>query len=429
MYKIVLINHTFSQEHMRKRWKMFAEQHKDIDLYLIAPKEWIAGNQKQLTFGSPYVYYTAEINEDNYHVVPVDFEYHKLQSWTSKGMVSFIKALKPNLVYHIGSHLQDSLMQCFKTVKKLPFCKMVVFSMRGPNHDILFRGNYSLKTRLFISLLGTPKVKKVNKYSDAIMCHYPDAVKSFQKEGYKGPIYIQTQVGVDTEKYKPNVSLRKKIRDKYQIGNAFLFGSASRFAADKGVDDILDSLPKTGNWKYLLMGGGLPEEEQRIKAHIEQLGIRDKVIMTGYIAQSEMNEYWNALDCAVHIPRTAKSSNWIETFSVALVQAMATNIPVIGDTSGSVPYQIGPNGIIVREGNIAEINEKMEWVMTHSSESKMIGDAMRWRAVNCFSIQHLDDCIYDIFIDVINGIYDKKKYDMAEYKVPSNPYGMERIIQ
>lgn len=419
MYKIVLINHIFGQESIRKRWEMLAQQHLDIELTLIGPKEMSYGDSKSLTLGIHKQFVLEEYHKGNYHVIPVALEYSKHGMWISTEMVSVIKKIQPDLLFHIGDHYQDSLMQCFECVRKyVPACKVVVFSMRGPHMNILYKGSKTIRQFLAGLLIYGPRVLKTNKYSDAIFCHYPDAVKCFRKEGYNGPIYIQTQVGVDTDIYKPDVLIRNQIRDKYQMGDSFVFGSASRYAPDKGVDDILDALPKEGNWKYLLMGGGTPEEGDHIREKIKKLGIEDKVIITGTVDQSSMYAYWNAVDCAVHVPRSAKSSVWIETFSLALVQAMATNIPVIGNTSGSVPYQVGPDGIIVDEGDVASLNEKMKWIMNHPEESKIIGDAMRWRAVNCFGIQHLDDCIYDIFMDVIHGVYDKMKFDMASYRVP-----------
>lgn len=43
---------------------------------------------------------------------------------------------------------------------------------------------------------------------------------------------------------------------------------------------------------------------------------------------------------------------------------------------------------------------------------------MKWRAEHCFSTHHLNDCIYDIFMDIINGTFDPNKVDQAQYKVP-----------
>ncbi|UKI39498.1 MAG: hypothetical protein L6V35_00870 [Alistipes putredinis] len=44
----------------------------------------------------------------------------------------------------------------------------------------------------------------------------------------------------------------------------FVFGSASRFTIDKGIDDILNALPKEGNWKYLMMGKGSDNDDKRL---------------------------------------------------------------------------------------------------------------------------------------------------------------------
>ena len=225
-----------------------------------------------------------------------------------------------------------------------------------------------------------------------------------------------TQVGVDTDIYKPNSVYREEIREKYDLGNSYVFGSATRFTADKGLDDIIEALPKEGDWKYLMMGGGLKVDEERLKQHIKNRGLEDKIIMTGRINQSDMLKYWNAVDCALHTPRTA---DWVETFSLALVQAMATGIPVIGSDSGSVPYQLGPDSIIVKEREPQAFREKLLWVLNNQSAAKEIGTKMRWRAEHCFSTQHLNDCIYDIFVDIINGIYDEAKIDQAQYKVPT----------
>ena len=51
-------------------------------------------------------------------------------------------------------------------------------------------------------------------------------------------------------------------------------------------------------------------------------------------------------------------------------------------------------------------------------KAKIIGSKLKWRAEHCFSIKHLNDCIYDIFIDIINGVFDENKVDQAKYKVP-----------
>ena len=136
--------------------------------------------------------------------------------------------------------------------------------------------------------------------------------------------------------------------------------------------------------------------------------------MTGEIKFAEMPKYWNALDCVVHVPKS--SIRWEETFSIALVQAMITGKPIIASDSGSVPYQVGPDAMVVPAGDIQAIHEKMVWVLNHQEEAKAIGEKMRKRAYRCFSIQRLNELLYDTFVeDVIPQKYDPKKTDMTTY--------------
>lgn len=414
-YKIVLVSHAFSREDLRKRWLSFAKSHGDIDITLIAPRYWQLGGIGAMTTGGNETFSCFKIDDNNYHVIPIDYTRDKTGSWVSPEITTLILSIKPNLVYHIGTHLQPSLFPILKLSRQMPHTKFVTFSMRGPNWDLLYQFKKHPIRSVLKYMYHYNHVRIVNKHSDAIVCHYPDAVKSFKKEGYLGPIYMCTQVGVDTEVYKPNNKTREEIRNKYGLGDSFVFGSATRFTEDKGLDDIIDALPIEGNWKYLMIGGGRSDDAERLLNHIRERGLSRKVILTGHIEQSEMCKYWNAMDCALHTPRTA---DWVETFSVSLVQAMATALPVIGTDSGSVPYQLGPDAIIVKERNPIALHEKIEWVMRNRQEAKNIGGKMMWRAEHCFSTRHLNDCIYDIFIDIINGRYDENKIDQAIYKVP-----------
>lgn len=418
--KIVMINHTFQQERFYKRWKMLAMEHSDVDLTLLAPDKWDDGNIKGLTYGKIIQHYGKELDEGNFHIRLIDMQTHKLGTWTSKKMVDYIRQIDPDIVYHIGEHRQDSLMQLLDMKRRGETkAKIVCFSMRGHQQSLKLKVEMN-PLRMARHILGYSMMKarviKLNKYCDAVFCHYPDAVHEFRKEGYKKPIYMQTQVGVDTDIFYPDPIARQKIREKYEIGDAFLFGSASRFNAGKGLSQIIQALPQTGNWKYLLMGWGREDEVELIKKEIEKRNLEDRIILTGFIEEwKDMAEHWNALDCAIHCPLTTQE--WEETFSLALVQMMATRLPVIGSSSGSVPYQIGENGVIVPENNIEELNRAMVYMMEHSSKRAENAELMYKRATECFSITHLNDCFYPSMMDVNRGVYDEKKHDMTKYLV------------
>lgn len=415
--KIVLINHSFQVNYFYRRWQLLAQAHPDLDVTLLAPTEYEWYKDKAYTYDGAKKLTGKIIDDGNFHIRLFQAIYPNKGDWTSPDFKDILQELNPDIVYNIGSHQQASLIQIIGIVKKyLPHAKMLCFSMRGPNNDlrkpILSSNMYRYLRRYWSYIRQKRQLQYVNKNVDAIFCHYPDAFDSFRKEGYKGPLYMQTQVGVNEEWFHEDFEARKEIREKYNLGDAFVFGSASRFTPDKGIDDILNALPKEGNWKYLMMGKGSDEDDKRLSDLIEKNGLGDKVIMTGFVDWYDIAKYWNAVDCAIHVPRT--TPHWVETFSLAAVQPQITKKPVIGNTSGSVPYQIGLNEMIVPEGDIKALRSKIEEMMTNPDLASKLGVRMYKRAHKSFEIQHLNQLFYDTLKDIMNGIYDESKINMAK---------------
>ncbi len=420
--KIVLINHTFQIPRFYKRWKLLASQHPDLDVTLITLKSYEWDIKESMIFGSDTILEGENIDDGNFRIIAVSSEKHKYRSWTSKEMVDVIRKIQPDIVYHIGTHKQDSALQCIRTVRKYlsPKSKAIVFSMRGPTMNVVYPKKRKTESFFYwcLRFVNYQLLKKnlnyLNKNADAILCHYPDALDCFQKEGFYKPIYMSTQVGVDPDVYHPDENARERIREKYNLGDACVFGAACRFIPDKGLFEIVKALPKDGNWKCLLMGRGSEEFTNELKQLIHERNLDDKIILTGYVDWKDIAGYWNAIDCAIHVPRTTEI--WQETFSLAVIQAMASGKPVIGNDSGSVPYQMGPDGILVPEGDIKSLHDKMMWVIGNPDKAKAIGLNMYNYAVNNFSIQHLNDQFYDIIHDVYNGTYDERLVDMVKYR-------------
>ncbi len=421
MIKLCIFNHTFQKPEFYRRWQLLAEKYEDMDVTLLAPVDWTWGGDKGLTYGTVEVLQGAVVEEERFRIHLVGIEKTKHSGWVSPQMEQQLVTLRPDIFYYIGGHNDLALMRIYsiKEKYKLDNMRILVFGMRGHTHALrLEKSKNPVRMAKNIAKYGVFKfrLQKLNKKTAAIFCHFPVAVEEFCREGYRGPLYMQTQVGVDTEVFYPDAEARKRIREKYNIGDAYLFGSATRFTSDKGLSEVIAALPEEGNWKYLMMGWGREDEVEKIKSEIAARGLQDKIILTGFIhTWAEMAEHWNALDCAVHMPLTTKL--WEETFSLALVQAMATALPVIGSDSGSVPYQLGPDGIIVPERDINALNAQFTKMLADPEYGVAVGKKMYARAKKCFCTRHLNDCFYDTIKDIINGTYDENKVDMTKYLV------------
>lgn len=418
-YTIVLINHSFQINYFSRRWKLFSESHPDFEVYLLAPDKYEWYSEKKYNYGSSNSLEGKERDEGNFHIRLYRINKNLHKGWTSPDFEQLFRDIKPDIVYHIGTHNQESLYQITRIlVKKFPHVKRIAFSMRGPamnlrKNKIDLLSPISIARRMMY-YRHKHVLNYIHRHIEAFFCHYPEAVDCFRTEGYSGPLYMQTQVGVNIEWFHEDALARREIREKYNLGDSFVFGSASRFTSDKGLDDILNALPKDGNWKYLMMGKGSQEDIDRLRHLIDKKGLQDKVIMTGFVDWYDMAKYWNAVDCAIHVPRTTPW--WEETFSLSIIQAMITRKPIIGNTSGSVPYQIGPEAICVPEGDIQALNSKIQWVLDNQCRLAEIGEKMYERALQ-FTVQHLNDVFYDTLVeDVIHSNYDITKMDMTTYK-------------
>lgn len=417
-FKIVLINHSFQINYYSRRWELFANAHPNVEVVLFAPAKYEWYNSRGYTFGKSKLMEGHEINEGNYHKRLFRITNHRVRGWDSPDFKDMLVKEKPDIIYHIGTHDMLSLKQVLEIRDKhLPKTKVIAFSMRGPALNLRIgeaNGNplkWIWKRVRYVYMRR--RLDYINKHVDAFFCHYPAAVECFRKEGYKGPIYMQTQVGVNEEWFHEDKDSRKEIREKYNIAaNTYVFGSATRFSPSKGVDIILKALPKEGDWKYLMMGSGSDADMERLSSIIKERGIQDKVIATGFVDWYDMAKYWNAVDCAIHVPLTTPT--WEETFSLAAIQPQITKKPVIGDTSGSVPYQIGFEEMIVPEGDVCSLNQKITWVLSHKDEAKSYGEKMYKRTHSCFEVKALNSLFYKTLVeDILTCTFDSQKSDMT----------------
>ena len=409
MKRLVVISTNFRDKKFWRRWELLAEYDKDMEVFLLAPKNWTEGNIKQYTFGEVIQYRMEDHVSERFAVYTINMKQNRMGDWTSNDIKKKVKELKPDYIYFIGHHGQMAMAQAIWAAKRYaPFAKRLTFTMRNDTTKKIWNKNV---THTILAAIPYTLEKYNVRNSDAIFCHYPSAREAIIAEGYNGPVFMNTQVGVDPELFKFTVSGRNVIREKYGITDEYVFGSASRFNAEKGIFDILKALPTHENVKYMILGSGTEEEIEAIQNEIKRLGIEDKVIMPGMIPWEHLSDYLSAIDCALHVPHT--TTKWKETFSLALVQSEVIGVPVIGNDSGSVPYQCGISDLLVKEGNIPELRDKMVWAVHHQKEMRHYGEIQKNYVINSFSVQVLTKHFDAVLKDLANGIVDPKKIDTA----------------
>ncbi len=138
----------------------------------------------------------------------------------------------------------------------------------------------------------------------------------------------------------------KQIRERYQIDGHAVVGFAARFAAEKGVEYLLESIPyvkeKCPTIKYLFAG----EYEnvvgetvwKRLQPQIQKY--RDYLEFLGPVPNHKMGDFFGACDVL-----TVPSINSTESFGLVQVEAMLSGCPVVASNLPGVREPIRVTGM------------------------------------------------------------------------------------
>ncbi|MFC1621890.1 glycosyltransferase family 4 protein [Patescibacteria group bacterium] len=183
--------------------------------------------------------------------------------------------------------------------------------------------------------------------------------KTKRKEGICKRKLVVIPNGVDVDEFcfsdEAREGFRSYILRRYDIPqNSYIFGVVGRISKEKGHSVLLEAFSKVEG-AYLLIAGGGPLEEE-IKRDARNLGISDKVIVTGRFPAIDHKKYFAAINCFVH-PSLA------EGFGIVLTEAMAAKIPIIASDL-EVLQEVGGDTIsYFKTGDSVELAQKMKEIL------------------------------------------------------------------
>ena len=201
-------------------------------------------------------------------------------------------------------------------------------------------------------------IEKINlRLADWAIAGNSEAKEILQKRGFKKPITILPQLGVDPEVFKKRGvdNLKKKLGLR-----SFVIGNFARLEEQKGIRTILDAFKKIKdqNTSLLFVGSGPLLNE------IQQLASEDpRIVAPGVVNHSDMPSYFSLLD--VFILASETTPVWKEQFGHVLIEAMAAGVPIVGSNSGAIPEVVGEAGLIFKEKDSEDLREKLEELITN----------------------------------------------------------------
>ena len=166
-----------------------------------------------------------------------------------------------------------------------------------------------------------------------------------------------------------NAMVDKAFYEKYQCSpeDRILF-TLTRLAGTehyKGYDIVLNAIKDITipGVRYLLAGKYDPIEKQKLDTLITQLGLKDKVVLPGFVPDADVASLFTMAD--LYVMPSSK-----EGFGIVFIEAMYYGLPVIaGNADGSVDALLnGALGLLVNPQSVKEVKAAIEKILDNPSQ-------------------------------------------------------------
>lgn len=139
-------------------------------------------------------------------------------------------------------------------------------------------------------------------------------------------------LGVDPERFAPAERSSASSQAPLRVL------SVGRLRYYKGLDDLIRALPELPNVEAFIVGEGPMGTAWRALA--ERLGVAERVHFVGAVSDEALPRWYQSADVYV-IPANARA----EAFGVAILEAMASGLPVISTEVGTATSWINQHGV------------------------------------------------------------------------------------
>jgi len=245
-------------------------------------------------------------------------------------------------------------------------------------------------------------------HTDMLLTGNAEGVEVWRAKGYKGPVEVLPQFGVDPDIYRrlhrpsrasrPSVLLRRSTRRPSQ--NEMVIGYVGRLVPEKGIDVLLEAVAQLrGPWELRILGSG--PERDRLEKMSQWLGIWPRVSFDLPIPSTQMPYYYSGLDVLVLPSRTRP--NWKEQFGRVLTEAMACEVVVIGARCGAIPEVIGDAGLTFAEGDPADLRAQLQRLLSDPALRLELAQKGRRRVLDHFTQSQIAARTVEIYRQLESG--------------------------
>jgi glycosyltransferase involved in cell wall biosynthesis len=198
------------------------------------------------------------------------------------------------------------------------------------------------------------------------------------------------------ESLAPFAGEAAKLRESCGGGPIVLF--VGRFRHYKGLRVLLRAMRDVPATLLLVGGGG---EEPELRALHRELGLGDRVRFAGTLDERELLVHLAAADVFV-LPSISPA----EAFGLAMIEAMASGVPVVSTELGtgtSFVNQNGDTGLVVPPSDPVALADAIRTLIADPERRRKMGEAGRLRARTLFSTQKMVSNVLSVYEEALAG--------------------------
>ena len=171
---------------------------------------------------------------------------------------------------------------------------------------------------------------------------------------------IDISSGISLTDFNPLGDTRE-IKERYSLPDKPILLYVGRLDPEKHIEEILQAVALVGkkiDFCFVVVGKGTSKIP--LEKLTNQLGIKDKVIFTGFVSDEDLPYFYKLSRCFI-------IASIAELLSLTTLQAMASGLPVISVNAGALVELVKDkmNGYLYEEGDIPVIAQSIENIITH----------------------------------------------------------------
>ncbi len=351
--RVLYVNHSCVLKINQTRLTELAKS-PDIELALLAPMRW-----RERDVGKTYIFQYTKESPFRCYPTKACLNFHPILYFYEPFRIrQIIKEFKPDLVHIEQEPFSLSAFQLVRIAKREGM-KLVLTTLQNLDR------HYPSPLRV-IEHYNLQHIDHLIAVTDEIKCLW-------QKRSAREDISV-IPLGYDPAKFHPQSC--QALRNSLNL-RGFVIGYLGRLIKAKGVITLLQATAKLKREFTLLISGRGPYKKNIIES-AKKWGLGNKLVFVEPSHQ-EVPNYINCMDVLV-LP-SFTTSRWAEQFGRVLIEAMACGIPVVGSSSGAIPWLIGDAGLIFQERDADSLGHQLERVMNDASLRNRLKNKGRERAL------------------------------------------------